>query len=238
MNELSIPPSKKIKRDIVGEKPMEIIRRLQQRPDKRKAISEIAGKEYTSSINKQKGLIRERLNQAYGNSRLFLEVQDLEEHVVDLPNSLTDEVLQDISTTLVECSDILGVKIPQIGFFIPKREEEKYVPALFGINKGLLSSPNIYINLGFLTTWNVAYAAYLHSGVEQLEKTYKEQKKELTETFAEEMFHYYHYLKYPQTFLRTNQANEVRGEVYRSDRGEQLAKGFAHQYFESGNLPE
>ena len=45
MNELSIPPSKKIKRDIVGEKAMERIRR---RPDKRKAISEIAGKEYAS----------------------------------------------------------------------------------------------------------------------------------------------------------------------------------------------
>lgn len=200
-------------------------------PRKRNSFSTIAGKDYSLRTTSQAQLIRERVNQAYRNHGNLLRQQNLgvrREAILTLPQTVRDDVLQDIATTLVECSDVLGVNIPDIHFRL-KTEGlltdigENYNTAALVTSKKLLSRPRLEINLVYLAALNIAYAQLLPEELASI-------KEGIQESFAEEMFHYYHSQRYPKTWERTGKANKTGGDAYWNDRGERLAKGFSKAY--------
>ena len=107
----------------------------------------------------------------------------------------------------------------------------EYNTARIVTSQTLFSRPRLEINLAYLSAVNRAYG---HSDPEELQSF----RETLQEAFAEEMYHYYHSLRYPKTWERTGLANRIGGDAYRNDRGESLAKAFAKRYvsFKKGTL--
>jgi hypothetical protein len=209
------------------------------KPEKRNDIRIIQGKDYSEQTTKEARLIRERVNQAYKHQGNILAQQDLgagRDAILSLPHNLRNDTLHDIATTLVECSDILGVNIPDVHFRL-KTEGlltsmgENYNTAALVTSKKLFSRPRLEINLVYLTALNSAYAQLPPGELTSI-------KEGMQKAFAEEMFHYYHAQRYPKTWERTGQANKTGGDAYWNDRGENLAKAFAQQYVTFKNIKQ